>query len=186
MKERDKLKAIQAANFIWSVYLVIMLDALLLRPSLNFTTLHPTKLHVLSFKLHPTIIQLLATGCFHCHRVSSLPPGVFTATGCLHCHRVSTHLQLINIIIILLCRRSWLPVIEENRSVLSENIQPFKPDSHIPCRSPAALKANSHIPCRSPAALKANSHIPCRSPTSTLPRPCHTPTVPRPSWKSAW
>jgi hypothetical protein len=34
----------------------------------------------------------------------------------------------------------------------SENCGRLKPDSHIPCRSPAALKAHSHIPCRSPAA----------------------------------
>jgi len=43
-KERERKnvinqKAIKAANFIWSVYLLIMLDTLLLRPSLQFTTL---------------------------------------------------------------------------------------------------------------------------------------------------
>jgi len=32
---------IQAANFIWSVYFIILVDTLLLRPSLHFTTLHP-------------------------------------------------------------------------------------------------------------------------------------------------
>jgi hypothetical protein len=40
------------------------------------------------------------------------------------------------------------------------------------------LKDDSHIPCRSPAALKANSHITCRSHAVTLPLPCNSPTVP--------
>jgi len=38
-------KAIQAANFIWSVYLLIMLDTLLLRLSLHFTSLHYISQH---------------------------------------------------------------------------------------------------------------------------------------------
>jgi hypothetical protein len=41
-------KAIQAANFLSSVYLLIMLDTLLLRPSLHFATLHPPTLHFTS------------------------------------------------------------------------------------------------------------------------------------------
>ena len=57
---------IKAANFIWSIYLLIMLDTLLLRPSLHFTHLHLTPLHYhvhlstlhfLSFKLHPTTLH---------------------------------------------------------------------------------------------------------------------------------
>jgi hypothetical protein len=57
-------KALKAANFIWPIYLLIMLHILLLRPSLRFTTDHPTTLHstslhlstlhLLSFKLHFT------------------------------------------------------------------------------------------------------------------------------------
>jgi len=47
-------------------YLLIMLDTLLLRPLLHFTTLHPTTfhssshlstLHFLSFKLQPTTLH---------------------------------------------------------------------------------------------------------------------------------
>jgi len=38
-------KAIKAANFMWSVYLLIMLNTLLLRLSLHFTQLHFTPLH---------------------------------------------------------------------------------------------------------------------------------------------
>ena len=59
--------AIQAANFAWSIYLLIMVDTLLLRPSLHFTTLHQTThhftslhlstLHFLPFKLHPTALH---------------------------------------------------------------------------------------------------------------------------------
>ena len=55
---------IKAANFIWSIYLIIMSDTLLLRPSLHLNTLHPTTLNsnslhlstlqFLSLKLHPT------------------------------------------------------------------------------------------------------------------------------------
>jgi hypothetical protein len=48
------------------IYLLIMLDTLLLTPSLHFTTLHPTTLHYtslstlhfLSFKLHFTSLHL--------------------------------------------------------------------------------------------------------------------------------
>ena len=55
-------KVILAANFIWSIYLLIMLETLFLRPSLHFTQLHFTSLHVsalhfLSFKLHPTALH---------------------------------------------------------------------------------------------------------------------------------
>jgi hypothetical protein len=38
-------KATKATNLIWSVYLVIILDTLLLRTSLRFTPLHYTSLH---------------------------------------------------------------------------------------------------------------------------------------------
>ena len=50
---------IKAANFIWSIYLLIMLDTLLLRPSLHFTTLHfhLSTLHLFSFKLHPSTLH---------------------------------------------------------------------------------------------------------------------------------
>jgi hypothetical protein len=41
------------------------------------------------------------------------------------------------------------------------------------------LKPDSHIPWRSPTALKANSHIPCRSHAATLPRPYHSPNAGR-------
>jgi hypothetical protein len=40
------------------------------------------------------------------------------------------------------------------------------------------IKPDSHIACRSPAALKANSHIPCRYHAVLLPRTSHFPTVP--------
>jgi len=53
--------------FIWSMYLLMMINTLLLRPSLHFTTLHPTTLHSTSlhlstlhffpFKLHPTTVH---------------------------------------------------------------------------------------------------------------------------------
>jgi len=51
MKERDNSKIHISSNFIFSICLLIMLDTLLLRPSLHcstslrFTTLHPTTLH---------------------------------------------------------------------------------------------------------------------------------------------
>jgi hypothetical protein len=44
MQECDKT-AMQAANFL-SVYLLIMINILLLRPALHFTTLHPTSLRL--------------------------------------------------------------------------------------------------------------------------------------------
>ena len=37
--------AIKASNFIWSIYILIMIDTLLLRPSLYFTQLHFAPLH---------------------------------------------------------------------------------------------------------------------------------------------
>jgi len=46
-------KAIQAKNFVWSMHLLITVDILLLRPSLNFTTLFD--LHFLSFELHEVL-----------------------------------------------------------------------------------------------------------------------------------
>jgi len=62
-----KQTAIKAANFIWSVYLLIMLDTLLLGSSLHFITRHPislhstshhlSTLHFCSFKLHPTTLH---------------------------------------------------------------------------------------------------------------------------------
>ena len=51
---------IQAANFIWSVYLLIMVDTLLLRPSLHLSTLH-----FFLFKLHPTTLH------YTCRRFTS-------------------------------------------------------------------------------------------------------------------
>ena len=63
MKECDNSKIHISSNFILSISLLIMLDTLLLRPSLHcntplhFTTLHPTTLHYtpLHFTtLHPT------------------------------------------------------------------------------------------------------------------------------------
>ena len=73
-------KAVYTANFIWSVYLLIMVDTLLLRLSLHFTQLHFTALHLstlrfLSFKLHPTTLHYpliwlnsikFPTASFHC------------------------------------------------------------------------------------------------------------------------
>src|SRR5215468_8634215 len=59
----------------------------------------------------------------------------------------------------------------------------LKPDSHIPCRSPAVLKPDSHISCRSHAVLKPDSHIPCRSPAVLKPdshTPCRSPAVLKP------
>jgi len=55
-------KAVHAANVIRSMYLLIMVDTLLLRPSLHFTPLHSTSLHLLtlhflSFKLQPTTLH---------------------------------------------------------------------------------------------------------------------------------
>ena len=44
MKEYDEQKSHKAANFMWSIYPVIMLDTLLLRFSLHFTTLFDTLL----------------------------------------------------------------------------------------------------------------------------------------------
>jgi hypothetical protein len=50
--------AIQAANFVWSIYLLITLDTLLLRPSHHFTTLHYTYWHFTSFHLNFTQLHL--------------------------------------------------------------------------------------------------------------------------------
>ena len=62
-----KVKAIQTANLIRSICLLIMVNTLLLRSSLHFTTLHPTTLHssslhlstlhFLSFKLNPNTLH---------------------------------------------------------------------------------------------------------------------------------
>jgi hypothetical protein len=49
-------------NFIWSIYLLLMLHTLLLKPSLKFTTLHPTTLHCTSFNL-----SILPYFAFHPH-----------------------------------------------------------------------------------------------------------------------
>jgi hypothetical protein len=56
--------AIYAANLTRSIYLLIMIDTLLVRPSLHYTTLHPatflstslylSTLQFFPFKLHPT------------------------------------------------------------------------------------------------------------------------------------
>ena len=45
-------KAIKAANFLWSIYPLIMLDSLLLRLSLHFTPLHYTFWHFSSSHLN--------------------------------------------------------------------------------------------------------------------------------------
>jgi hypothetical protein len=65
-------KPIKAENFIRSIILLIMLDTLLLRPSLHFTILHPTTLHSTSlhlstlhfllFKLNPLHFTTLSFG----------------------------------------------------------------------------------------------------------------------------
>jgi len=46
--------AIQAANFLWSIHLLILRDTLLLRPSLHLSTLH-----FFPFKLHPSTLRNL-------------------------------------------------------------------------------------------------------------------------------
>jgi len=66
MKECDNSKIHISSNFILSISLLIMLDTLLLRPSLHcntplhFTTLHPTTLHYTSLhftQLHFTTLS---------------------------------------------------------------------------------------------------------------------------------
>jgi len=65
MKECDNSKIHISSNFILSMCLLIMFDALLLRPSLHFTqlhftTLHPTTLHYTSLQfttLHPSTLR---------------------------------------------------------------------------------------------------------------------------------
>ena len=63
MKECDNSKIHISSNFIVSLIL-IMFDTLSLRPSLHrntplqFTTLHPTTLHFLSFTLHYPLIYI--------------------------------------------------------------------------------------------------------------------------------
>jgi len=59
-----KEKAIKAANFMWSIYPLIMLDTLLLRLSLHFTQLHITPLHYTFRRFtssHLNFIQLHST-----------------------------------------------------------------------------------------------------------------------------
>ena len=69
MTECDNNKVHISINFVLSICLIIMLDNLLLKPSLHcntslhFTTLHPTTLHLstlpfLSFTLHYPLIWL--------------------------------------------------------------------------------------------------------------------------------
>ena len=53
----------EAANFIWSIYVLIMIDTLLLRPSLHFTILHYTCWHFTSSHLNFT--QLHFTTLLH-------------------------------------------------------------------------------------------------------------------------
>ena len=73
MKECDNSKIHISSNFILSICLLIMFDTLLLRPSLhcqhsatlhhtspNYTSLHLSTLHFLSFTLHYPLIQLYA------------------------------------------------------------------------------------------------------------------------------
>jgi len=50
-------KAIYAANFIRSIYLLIMVDTLLLRPTLHFTTLVDTSSHLNFTQLHFTTLS---------------------------------------------------------------------------------------------------------------------------------
>jgi hypothetical protein len=45
-------RTVQLLASIWSIYLPIMIDTLLLRPSLHFNTLHPTTLHYPLIWLH--------------------------------------------------------------------------------------------------------------------------------------
>ena len=63
------MKETAATNFIWTIFLPITIATLLLRPSLDFTTLHPTTLHSTSlhlwtlhffpFKIHPNTLPTL-------------------------------------------------------------------------------------------------------------------------------
>jgi len=75
MKECDNSKIHISSNFLLSIYLLIMLDTLLLGPSLHcntslhFTTLHPTTLHYTyrhftSSHLHYTTLSF---GLTHLH-----------------------------------------------------------------------------------------------------------------------
>ena len=54
MKECDKRKSHISSNFMWSIYLLIMLDTLLLGLPLHFAQLHFTCRHVTSFRLNFT------------------------------------------------------------------------------------------------------------------------------------
>ena len=64
MRECDNSKIHTSSNLLFSIRLLIILDTLLLVPSLHcntslqFTTLHQTTLHFLSFTLHYPLIWL--------------------------------------------------------------------------------------------------------------------------------
>jgi hypothetical protein len=91
MKECDNEKAKQAANFVWSIYLLIMLDTLLLRHSLHFTTLHPTTLHYTS----PHFTQLhFATLHYTSPNYTSLH---FTTLHPTTLHSTSQHLSTLHL-----------------------------------------------------------------------------------------
>jgi len=44
--KKDKQNSQNAANLIWSIYLLIMINTLLLKPSLHFTTLVNTSIPI--------------------------------------------------------------------------------------------------------------------------------------------
>jgi len=107
MKECDNSKIHISSNFILSISLLIMLDTLVLRPSLHwntslhFTTLHPTTLHYTyrhftSSHLHFTTLSFGGTQwrswlrhCATSWKVMGLiPDGVI---GIFHLHNPSSH-----------------------------------------------------------------------------------------------
>jgi len=54
MKECDKRKSHISSNFIWSIYLLKMVETLVLRPSLHFTPRHYSCWHFTSSHLNFT------------------------------------------------------------------------------------------------------------------------------------
>jgi hypothetical protein len=85
MKECDKRKSIKAANFIWSIYLLIMLDTLLLRPSLHFTTFVDTS--ILLIQISPNYTSLHYT----CRQFTS------SHLNFTQLHFTSSHLNFTNV-----------------------------------------------------------------------------------------
>ena len=114
MTECDNNKVHISINFVLSICLIIMLDNLLLKPSLHcntslhFTTLHPTTLHLstlpfLSFTLHYPLIWLnpvtFPTVLFHFAllnqtRYSSPLQTYFQNNGPLHCPKEALTINL--------------------------------------------------------------------------------------------